>query len=67
MIRFVPGTLIALLLAATPDGDSSQFAHECGDGQSLFNDTDLVGQVSTSIGDIAPGKTKSVTYRYHGI
>jgi hypothetical protein len=50
-----------------PNGDSSQFARECGDGQSLFNDTDLVGQVSTSIGDIAPGKTKTVTYRYHGI
>jgi hypothetical protein len=50
-----------------PNGDSSQFARECGDGQSLFNDTDLVGQVSTSIGDIAPGQTKSVTFRYHGI
>jgi hypothetical protein len=48
----------------SPNGDSFQFARKCG-VDSLFNNTDLVGRVSTSIGDITPGQTKSVMFRYH--
>ena len=50
-----------------PNGTSLQFARQCRGPAQFFQGQDMVGRVSTSIGDIAPGQTKSVTYRYHGI
>jgi hypothetical protein len=50
-----------------PNGTSFQFARQCQGPSQFFRDADSVGRVTTSLGDIAPGQTKSVTYRYHGI
>ena len=51
-----------------PTSGGSRFARQCGgSSQSLAGEADRVGRITTGIGDIAPGQTKSVTYRYHGI
>jgi hypothetical protein len=50
-----------------PNGTSFQGARFCRGSSGVFDNEDLVGRFITSFGNIAPGKTKSVTYRYHGI
>jgi hypothetical protein len=50
-----------------PNGTSFQFARQCIGPAQFFQGQDSIGRVSTTIGDIAPGQTKSVTFRYHGI
>jgi hypothetical protein len=48
-----------------PNGTAGQSARQCrGPSQSSQRD-DFVGRVSLTLGDIAPGQTKSVTFRYH--
>jgi hypothetical protein len=50
-----------------PNGDSLQRARKCGGNSVFAPPSDFVGRLSTFIGDILPGQTKSVTYRYHGM
>lgn len=48
-----------------PNGTSLQLARQCRGPSQFFERDDSVGRVSLSLGDIAPGQTKSVTFRYH--
>jgi hypothetical protein len=48
-----------------PNGTSLQLARQCAGVSQFFDRDDSVGRVSLSLGDIAPGQTKSVTFRYH--
>jgi hypothetical protein len=48
-----------------PNGTSLQLARQCAGPSQFFDGDDSVGRVSLSLGDIAPGQTKSVTFRYH--
>ena len=50
-----------------PNGASLQLARQCLGGIQGSPGEDLVGRVSVRIATIAPGQTKSVTYRYHRI
>jgi hypothetical protein len=58
---------IQTFAAWDPNGTSFQGARFCRGSSGVFDNEDLVGGFITSFGDIAPGQTKNVTYRYHGI
>ena len=50
---------------SNPNGTSLQLARRCAGPSQFFERDDSVGRVSLSLGDIAPGQSKSVTFRYH--
>jgi hypothetical protein len=51
-----------------PTSSGPRLARQCGDSSlAVEGEADRVGRITTGIGDIAPGQTKSLTFRYHGI
>jgi hypothetical protein len=74
MLTLAPSSIVfhsephqQLFTGWNPLGTSLQLARVCRGNSTFASGQDYVGRLSNFIGDILPGHTKSVTFRYHRI